>query len=489
MLRCLNRAESREFRAFFEEAGYTTDALMARSRPPEIPLPHLLRLYQAGLPLAPGRLHTLVRWFWIGGEVETAVAREFIPEAIVDIFLKSGVLTEVDGRLSSTVGIAPFNQLLIVSDPTVARAEESRADTVLWPNATTRMCSNLAMRAPVGRTLELGTGNGALALSAAAHSGTVVATDINPRAREFCLFNAALNETDNLEYRAGDAYEPVRGERFDLILCNPPFYITPSVRRLYSDNSMELDGFCRKLAVGAVEHLNDRGCCQMLAEWVAIKGQPWQERLSGWFSGLGCDIWVMSWYTRGAAEYALLRVQDHAEETGDYAAQAALGREWQAYFDAKGVEAIFGGAIVLRKRQGANWVRIETLPAAPMRPCGDSMRRIFDNCDRLETLPADDELLATRPALPASVQLHRHFAAAPGGWQLSSADFELYEGLPYATPLVPLVADFVGLCDGRRTLAEITEQMASTPGLDLAVVRREACWIVRRLAAHAMLIL
>jgi hypothetical protein len=52
-----------------------------------------------------------------------------------------------------------------------------------------------------------------------------------------------------------------------------------------------------------------------------------------------------------------------------------------------------------------------------------------------------------------------------------------------------LVADLVGLGDGRRTLAEITEQTASTPGLDLAAVRREASRIVCRLAAQAMTIL
>ena len=103
------------------------------------------------------------------------------------------------------------------------------------------------MQAPVGRTLDLGTGNGILALAAAAHSGSVVATDLNARAREFCVFNAALNGVTNVEFREGSAFEPVRGERFDLILANPPFFVTPTVRRVYSDNSMELDGFCRML--------------------------------------------------------------------------------------------------------------------------------------------------------------------------------------------------------------------------------------------------
>ena len=142
------------------------------------------------------------------------------------------------------------------------------------------------------------------------HSGNVVATDLNARAREFCLFNAALNGVSNVEFREGNAFEPVRGERFDLILANPPFFVTPSVRRVYSDNSMELDGFCRMLIRQAPEHLNENGYCQMLIEWVQVKGQPWRERLNGWLRGLGCDVWVLVHYMRSAADYAMIRVQE-----------------------------------------------------------------------------------------------------------------------------------------------------------------------------------
>ena len=37
-------------------------------------------------------------------------------------------------------------------------------------------------------------------------------------------YNAALNGIANVEFRAGDLFEPVNGERFDLIVSQPPYY-------------------------------------------------------------------------------------------------------------------------------------------------------------------------------------------------------------------------------------------------------------------------
>src|SRR5262249_13192801 len=152
------------------------------------------------------------------------------------------------------------------------------------------MCFNLSMRGPADRMLDLGTGNGVLAIGSASHCRQVIATDLNARARMYCEFNASLNGITNVEFREGNSFEPLRGERFDLVLANPPFFVTPSVRRVYSDNSMELDGFCRSLIMQSPEYLNEGGYCQMLLEWVQIKGQRWQDRLAEWVSNNGCDV-------------------------------------------------------------------------------------------------------------------------------------------------------------------------------------------------------
>jgi methylase of polypeptide subunit release factors len=73
--------------------------------------------------------------------------------------------------------------------------------------------------------LDLGTGSGVGAIFAARRAARVVATDINPEAVRCAQVNALVVHLDHkIETRAGDLFEPVRGERFDAILFNPPFY-------------------------------------------------------------------------------------------------------------------------------------------------------------------------------------------------------------------------------------------------------------------------
>lgn len=79
---------------------------------------------------------------------------------------------------------------------------------------------------PTGsRVLDLGTGCGILAAAARPHAAEVVATDIDPRAVACARRNLADLDVD---VRHGDLFDPVVGERFDLVVCNPPYVIGPS---------------------------------------------------------------------------------------------------------------------------------------------------------------------------------------------------------------------------------------------------------------------
>jgi release factor glutamine methyltransferase len=78
--------------------------------------------------------------------------------------------------------------------------------------------------APDAEVLDMGTGSGVCAVFAARHAQRVVAVDINPAAVRCTGINAMLNHLEQrLEVRHGDLFAPVAGERFDLILFNPPF--------------------------------------------------------------------------------------------------------------------------------------------------------------------------------------------------------------------------------------------------------------------------
>ena len=73
--------------------------------------------------------------------------------------------------------------------------------------------------------LDMGTGSGIAAIAAARRGARVVAVDISTEAVRCARINVLLNRVDDrVEIRCGDLFEPVQGERFDLVLFNPPFY-------------------------------------------------------------------------------------------------------------------------------------------------------------------------------------------------------------------------------------------------------------------------
>ncbi len=108
------------------------------------------------------------------------------------------------------------------------------------------------------RVLDLGTGSGIGALFAARWACSVVATDINPDAVRCAQINALAHHFEHrIETRLGDLFEPVRGERFELVLFNPPYYRgEPRNLADYAWRSPDtFDRFLRELP----EHLTENG--------------------------------------------------------------------------------------------------------------------------------------------------------------------------------------------------------------------------------------
>jgi release factor glutamine methyltransferase len=74
--------------------------------------------------------------------------------------------------------------------------------------------------------LDVGTGSGAIALSLATEGPfeRVVAVDVSPEALQVARANhQALAPAVPVEFRGGSGFGPVAGERFDVIVSNPPY--------------------------------------------------------------------------------------------------------------------------------------------------------------------------------------------------------------------------------------------------------------------------
>ena len=107
--------------------------------------------------------------------------------------------------------------------------------------------------------LDLGTGSGVCAIFAARHARRVVAVDINAAACRCTGINARLNHLEHcIEVRHGDLFGPVRGERFDLIVFNPPFL--RGAPRNDRDRAWRSTDVAERFAAELGEHLKPRGC-------------------------------------------------------------------------------------------------------------------------------------------------------------------------------------------------------------------------------------
>ena len=83
----------------------------------------------------------------------------------------------------------------------------------------------------VRRVLDLGCDCGPIGIVAARISpkSEVFMIDVNSRAYELATENVRLNRIPNAKVMLGNGFEPVRGTKFDLILCNPPIRAGKSV--------------------------------------------------------------------------------------------------------------------------------------------------------------------------------------------------------------------------------------------------------------------
>lgn len=75
--------------------------------------------------------------------------------------------------------------------------------------------------------LDLCAGSGVLGIYAADKASRVICTDISQRALEFAKKNADRNNIENIGFRQGNLFEPVKGKQFDYIVANPPFVPIP----------------------------------------------------------------------------------------------------------------------------------------------------------------------------------------------------------------------------------------------------------------------
>lgn len=408
-------------------------------------------------PSANERLGRLLRLFLAGEELEASAVAAAVAPLTLEELMTAGLVERSDGGIRALVRLDAVEGLIVASDHHLPGRRLSH-DHVIAPGPGSRTLAAFTIRTCVGTALDLCCGSGVQALLAARQAGKVVATDLNARALELAALSAALSGVENVEWKPGDLFEPVRDERFDLIVSNPPFVISPARDFTFRDGGRRGDEFSHLVVAGIASRLTDMGLGHALCSWIRSDGEHWSETPRSWLEGCGCDVVILHLDSEGPVTHAVRWTSADAPTPAEAIEQAAA---WVDYYRELGIERIATGVVVLRRRAGRNWVHTEELVSARS-GSGDHLARIFAGHDALEHVVADGELLSHRLSLAPEVRLVERRAA---GGRLERARLSADVGMQLPARVTPLTAaPALHELNGIRTLAEAGARAGVAPG-------------------------
>ena len=459
-------------------------------------VPALLALRGASSAVA-----VLARLFVLGTPVPVEEVAAALPRLGVQGAAGLGLLA-VEGPLARPlVDIRPFAvaeepgdvaSWWIVSDlGAPALGGELPEDHVLGAGAASSTLAAILVPTGTGAVLDLGTGSGVQALHAARTASRVVGTDVSARALAFARLNALLNHVP-LDLRLGSLYEPVAGERFDRVLSNPPFVITPRGREgvpdyQYRDGGLPGDGLVEAVVRGAADVLAPGGIGQLLGNWeVREDERAARERVLEWGSSAGLDVWVVERDHLDPAQYAETWIRDGGVRGGER--EEALVTAWLEDFAERGVTAVVVGYLTVRRPvdDRPTLRRYERLVAPQVQGIGAAFAAGLAAHDRQRFL--DDAALAAL-VLRVAPDVTEHRAYWPGAADPSAIELRQGGGFARTRRVGTALAAVVGACDGELPLGVVTDAVAHLLDEDPATLRREVLEVVRELLVEGILLL
>ncbi|GAB2570735.1 methyltransferase [Leucobacter ruminantium] len=473
----------------------------------------------------PSPLATLVRVFLIGERVDAATLGEALPALGAAGAIELGLVSEdaaqdpatgPEGGLRAALSLNPVRiadacagrevEWRVISDlDDQLRRGPARPDHVMGVGGATR---SLIAQAPPGiaqappgetaRCLDLGTGCGIVAMHLALR-GPVVATDISERALALARANARLNGVEGIEFRRGDLFAPVAGERFELILSNPPFVITPREEGApvyeYRDGGLAGDELAARVIREASAHLVPGGTLLCLANWETPWGGNGLERVRGWVAEAAeageagpLSGWVIERDRVSPEQYAETWARDGGARPGDPAFEAML-EAWLRDFAERRVVAIGLGSVrVRREPDGAAETLVHAEQAMGAFVDGALVGSLIDRafaCGIAAERMSDAEVLAERWVRDAAVveeRTHRPGEEDPTG-------IALVTDRPIARRVAAdtLLAAAIGACDGELALGQIADALATILEVDADAASEALVAGVRELAWLGML--
>lgn len=438
----------------------------------------------------PRRTRAVPVLLWLLGEtVEQQDLRAAFPgtgvSGLEHLRLIEPVGAEASGpHRRATVDLRPYGSdvagnLWVASDlGSEQRPGPLRRDHVLGIGGASLTLAQTVMRAPVDRALDLGTGCGIQSFHLLSHARHVTATDISERALAFARFNLLLNAPaldvdpqhlgDRISLRLGNLLEPVAADRFQLVVSNPPFVITPRTggpedTYTYRDGGLAGDAIVENLVRDLPGVLSPGGSAQLLGNWEISGSTAWDRRIRA-FIPAGLDAWVIQREQQSPVQYAETWLRDAAEDRDREGYLAGF----DAYLDdfaSRSVEGVGFGSIWLRRPPAPSdlvRVTVEEITHEIEQPVGPHLAAAVARSDWLAAhteQAASGSGIADEFLLVADdVTEERH--QRPGAEHPGIILLRQGAGLRRTTLLSTELAGFVSACDGDLTAGQIAGALA-----------------------------
>lgn len=516
----------------------------------DVRLANLTRLFMLGDRLGEGEIAAALPATWARGRVGAVVKDgralfQIVPAPIpghLQVFRSAAESGSAPESSSAPEPVSPLSlhraaavdarrrdDVLIASDWGELAGAIPGPDHVMPVGGATRTLAALAAYGAGERVLDVGTGCGYHAILAALCGARVTATDVSARALAYARFNAALAGAE-IDFRRGSLLEPVRDsrsdladavdsldswsaahERYDVVVSNPPFVITPEAARAdgvrtYRDGGREGDSLLAELVGELRGVLAPGGRAWMLGNWEIKASYAVLDRSLGSASDLSCDAapdrpfdavpdwargpaawipdgldaWVIQREVLAPPDYAEMWLRDGGQTPRDRGYEEAYAA-WLEDFARRGVVGVGMGYISVRAPEGdagdsnardwetagsnaedsakrRPWRRFEELSGPAPIDLHGYVEGVWAHRDLLRA--GDSALLAARLVCRGvEHRLHAPGQAEPFMLKLAQA-----AGFAAEVQVTSAVAGVVGACDGELTLGALCDAVAQLLG-------------------------
>lgn len=438
-------------------------------------------------------LGVLIRLFLLGDTEPVDAVRSALSPLPLEDALATGIVRRVEGEetegLRAGFDIRPHGDehgsWWVVSDLDPEQAgRPASPDHVLGVGHASLSLVRATSRRPAESVLDLGTGNGVQALHASRYARRITATDTSPRALRLAAATFALNELD-VELLRGEWFAPVARRRFDRIVCNPPFVVgPPRVDYVYRDSGLAGDDASALLVRQLPAFLTEGGTGHLLASWLHLRGEDWEDRVHRWLPP-GTDAWFVQ---RDVADPSLyvgtwLRDTGIDPRSAEGRAKAAAWLDWFAENDVEGIG--FGFVTLRRTETTAPTVVCEDLRHAFDDPLGEEAAAWLDRVDWLRAHESD--LLDVVYRVPDNVVLERIEEPGEEGWATTVRRLHRTDGPGWQHELDELTTALLAGCRGVLPMSDLLELLAASREEDPESLRTAARPLIAELVRHGML--